>query len=110
TDWSKIADADIVVEAVFEEMPIKKEVFAKIDKICKPGAVLASNTSTLDVDEIASATARPQCVGVCYGFVGNRMLHQRGREAEKLILEGALPHEVDKVLVDFGFPMGPFAM
>jgi len=155
TDWSKIADADIVVEAVFEEMPIKKEVFAKIDKICKPGAVLASNTSTLDVDEIASATKRPEsvigmhffspanvmrllevvrgeksakdvvatamsvgrriakvpvCVGVCYGFVGNRMLHQRGREAEKLILEGALPHEVDKVLTDFGFPMGPFAM
>jgi 3-hydroxyacyl-CoA dehydrogenase len=155
TDWSKIADADIVVEAVFEEMPIKKEVFAKIDGICKPGAVLASNTSTLDVDEIASATKRPDdvigmhffspanvmrllevvrgkksakdviatamgvgrriakvpvLVGVCYGFVGNRMLHQRGREAENLILEGALPHEVDKVLTDFGFPMGPFAM
>jgi 3-hydroxyacyl-CoA dehydrogenase len=154
-DFGAIADADIVVEAVFEEMPIKKEVFAKIDKICKPDAVLATNTSTLDVDEIASATRRPEsvigmhffspanvmrllevvrgaktgksvvatamavgrriakvpvCVGVCYGFVGNRMLHQRGREAEKLILEGALPHEVDKVLVDFGFPMGPFAM
>src|SRR5207245_9519721 len=60
TGWSKIADADIVVEAVFEEMPIKKEVFAKIDGICKPGAVLASNTSTLDVDEIASATKRPE--------------------------------------------------
>jgi 3-hydroxyacyl-CoA dehydrogenase len=155
TDWSKIADADIVVEAVFEEMPVKKEVFAKIDGICKPGAVLATNTSTLDVDEIASATKRPAdvigmhffspanvmrllevvrgeksakdvittamgvgrriakvpvLVGVCYGFVGNRMLHQRGREAEKLILEGALPHEVDRVLTDFGFPMGPFAM
>jgi 3-hydroxyacyl-CoA dehydrogenase len=155
TDFNGIADADIVVEAVFEEMPIKKEVFAKIDAICKRDAVLATNTSTLDVDEIASATQRPEsvigthffspanvmrllevvrgaktgksvvatamavgrriakipvCVGVCYGFVGNRMLHQRGREAEKLILEGALPHEVDKVLVDFGFPMGPFAM
>jgi 3-hydroxyacyl-CoA dehydrogenase len=155
TDFGAIADADIVVEAVFEEMPIKKDVFAKIDKICKPDAVLASNTSTLDVNEIASATARPSsvigmhffspanvmrllevvrgavtsptvvatamtvgrriakipvCVGVCDGFVGNRMLHQRGREAEKLILEGALPHQVDKVLVDFGFPMGPFAM
>jgi 3-hydroxyacyl-CoA dehydrogenase len=155
TDFGAIADADIVVEAVFEEMPIKKEVFAKIDKICKSDAVLASNTSTLDVNEIASATARPSsvigmhffspanvmrllevvrgaasspsvvatamtvgrriakipvCVGVCDGFVGNRMLHQRGREAEKLILEGALPHHVDKVLTDFGFPMGPFAM
>ncbi|MEK7714000.1 MAG: 3-hydroxyacyl-CoA dehydrogenase NAD-binding domain-containing protein, partial [candidate division NC10 bacterium] len=155
TDFNAIAEADIVIEAVFEEMPIKKEVFAKIDKICKADAVLATNTSTLDVNEIGAATKRPEsvigmhffspanvmrllevvrgaksskptvatamavgrriakvpvCVGVCYGFVGNRMLHQRGREAEKLILEGGLPHQVDKVLVDFGFPMGPFAM
>ena len=155
TDFGAIGDADIVIEAVFEEMPIKKEVFAKIDKICKGDAVLATNTSTLDVNEIASATARPESVvgmhffspanvmrllevvrgaktsrvaiatamavgrrigkvpvlvGVCYGFVGNRMLHQRGREAEKLVLEGALPQQVDKVLYDFGFPMGPFAM
>jgi len=136
-------------------MPIKKEVFAKLDGIAKPDAVLATNTSTLDVDEIASATKRPESVigthffspanvmrllenvrgkksskttiatamvvgrrigkvpvlvGVCYGFVGNRMLHQRGLQAEKLILEGALPHQVDKVLTDFGLPMGPFAM
>src|SRR5436190_3546514 len=155
TDFNAIADADIVIEAVFEEMPIKKEVFAKIDKIAKPDAVLATNTSTLDVNEIASATARPESVigthffspanvmrllenvrgaksskttvatamavgrkigkvpvlvGVCHGFVGNRMLHQRGLQAEKLILEGALPHQGDKVLTDFGFPMGPFAM
>ena len=155
TDFDAIKDADIVVEAVFEEMPIKKEVFAKIDGIAKPDAVLATNTSTLDVNEIASATKRPESVigmhffspanvmrllenvrgaksskttvatamavgrrinkvpvlvGVCYGFVGNRMLHQRGLQAEKLILEGALPHQVDKVLTDFGFPMGPFAM
>ncbi len=155
TNFQDIADADIVIEAVFEEMPIKKEVFAKLDGIAKADAVLASNTSTLDVDEIASATKRPAsvvgmhffspanvmrllevvrgaksakdvvatamavgrqigkvsvCVGVCDGFVGNRMLHQRGREADKLILEGALPHQVDKVLYDFGFPMGPFAM
>ncbi len=155
TDWNAVADADIVIEAVFEEMPIKKEVFAKLDAIAKPDAVLATNTSTLDVNEIASATRRPESVigthffspanvmrllenvrgarsskttvatamavgrrigkvpvlvGVCYGFVGNRMLHQRGLQAEKLILEGALPHQVDKVLTDFGFPMGPFAM
>src|SRR5690349_20408689 len=155
TDFNAIADADIVIEAVFEEMPIKKEVFAKLDKIAKPDAVLATNTSTLDVNEIASATSRPESVigthffspanvmkllenvrgaksskttiatamtvgrrinkvpvlvGVCYGFVGNRMLHQRGIQAEKLILEGALPHQVDRVLYDFGFPMGPFAM
>jgi 3-hydroxyacyl-CoA dehydrogenase len=155
TDFNELVDADIVIEAVFEEMPIKKEVFAKLDAVCKPDAVLATNTSTLDVNEIASATKRPESVigmhffspanvmrllenvrgakssnttiatamavgrqigkvpvlvGVCYGFVGNRMLHQRGREAEKLILEGALPQQVDKVLYDFGFPMGPFAM
>jgi 3-hydroxyacyl-CoA dehydrogenase len=155
TDFGAISDADIVVEAVFEEMPIKKEVFAKIDSIAKADAVLATNTSTLDVNEIASATARPESVigmhffspanvmrllevvrgaktaktviasamgvgrriqkvpvlvGVCDGFVGNRMLYQRGREAEKLVLEGALPHQVDTVLYDFGFPMGPFAM
>jgi 3-hydroxyacyl-CoA dehydrogenase len=154
-DFQAAADADMVIEAVFEEMPIKKEVFAKLDTICKPGAVLATNTSTLDVDEIASATKRPESVigthffspanvmrllenvrgkksskttiatamsvgrrigkvpvlvGVCYGFVGNRMLHQRGLQAEKLILEGAAPHQVDRVLTDFGFPMGPFAM
>jgi 3-hydroxyacyl-CoA dehydrogenase len=155
TDFGAVADADFVIEAVFEEMPIKKEVFAKLDGIAKPGAVLATNTSTLDVNEIASATRRPESVigthffspanvmrllenvrgaktdkttiatamavgrriakvpvlvGVCYGFVGNRMLHQRGVQAERLILEGAPPHQVDKVLTDFGFPMGPFAM
>jgi 3-hydroxyacyl-CoA dehydrogenase len=154
-DFKAAADADMVIEAVFEEMPIKKDVFAKLDAICKPDAVLATNTSTLDVDEIASATKRPESVigthffspanvmrllenvrgkksskttiatamsvgrrigkvpvlvGVCYGFVGNRMLHQRGLQAEKLILEGAAPHQVDRVLTDFGFPMGPFAM
>jgi len=155
TDFAAVADADLIIEAVFEEMPIKKEVFARLDALAKPDAVLATNTSTLDVNEIASATRRPESVigthffspanvmrllenvrgakssktaiatamavgrkigkvpvlvGVCYGFVGNRMLHQRGREAEKLILEGALPHQVDKTLYDFGFPMGPFAM
>jgi len=155
TDFAAVKDADIIIEAVFEEMPIKKEVFAKLDALAKPGAVLATNTSTLDVNEIASATKRPESVigthffspanvmrllenvrgaktdkttvatamavgrkiakvpvlvGVCYGFVGNRMLHQRGLQAERLILEGALPHQVDRVLTDFGFPMGPFAM
>jgi 3-hydroxyacyl-CoA dehydrogenase len=155
TDWNAVKDADIIIEAVFEEMPIKKEVFAKLDGLAKPDAVIATNTSTLDVDEIASATKRPESVigmhffspanvmrllenvrgkksspttiqtamtigrkiakvpvlvGVCYGFVGNRMLHQRGQQAERLILEGALPHQVDRALADFGFPMGPFAM
>ena len=155
TDWNAVRDADMIIEAVFEDMPIKKEVFARLDGLAKPGAVLATNTSTLDVNEIGSVTKRPEAVigthffspanvmrllenvrgsktdkptiatamaigrkigkvpvlvGVCYGFVGNRMLHQRGQQAEKLVLEGALPHVVDKVLTDFGFPMGPFAM
>jgi 3-hydroxyacyl-CoA dehydrogenase len=154
-DFDAVADADLVIEAVFEEMPIKKEVFARLDGICKSDAVLATNTSTLDVNEIAAATRRPESVigthffspanvmrllevvrgartskpviatamavgrrigkvpvlvGVCYGFVGNRMLHQRGREAEKLLQEGALPQQVDRVMTDFGLPMGPFAM
>ncbi|HEX6843267.1 MAG TPA: 3-hydroxyacyl-CoA dehydrogenase NAD-binding domain-containing protein [Stellaceae bacterium] len=150
-----IADADLVIEAVFEDMALKKEVFQKLDRAAKPDAILATNTSTLDVDAIAAVTKRPESViglhffspanvmrlleivrgaktskpviassmalaktirkvpalvGVCDGFVGNRMLAQRGREAERLLIEGALPQQVDKVLTDFGFPMGPFAM
>jgi 3-hydroxyacyl-CoA dehydrogenase len=150
-----LADCDLVIEAVYENMEIKKQVFGKLDKIAKQGAILASNTSYLDIDEIASATSRPDhvigmhffspanvmrllevvrgaktakpviatvmqlarkigkigvLVGVCHGFVGNRMLHQRQREAGKLILEGAMPWDVDRVLYDFGLPMGPFAM
>ena len=154
-DLKNFADVDLVIEAVYENMEVKKEVFGKIDAICKPGAILASNTSALNLDEIASATKRPESViglhffspanvmkllevvrgaktndsviatsmqlakkigkvavlvGVCHGFVGNRMLAQRGREAQALMMEGALPWHIDKVLYDFGFPMGPFAM
>jgi 3-hydroxyacyl-CoA dehydrogenase len=154
-DFDKLADCDLIIEAVFERMDIKKDVFARLDKIAKPGAILASNTSYLDIDEIASVTSRPQDViglhffspanvmkllevirgektgkdviatsmklakqigkiavlaGVCPGFIGNRMLAQRGREAQKLVLEGAMPWDIDRVLYDFGFPMGPFAM
>ncbi len=150
-----LADSDLVIEAAFENMDVKKELFGKLDALAKPGAILATNTSRLDVNEIASATQRPQAViglhffspanvmrllevvrgdktskpviatamqlarkigkiaalvGVCPGFVGNRMLGQRQREAQQLILEGALPWDVDRVLYDFGFPMGPFAM
>jgi 3-hydroxyacyl-CoA dehydrogenase len=154
-DFQAIADADLVIEAVFEEMELKKDIFRHLDAIAKPGAVLATNTSMLDINEIAAVTARPQdvlgmhffspanvmkllevvrgaktspealatavavgrtiakvpvVVGVCYGFVGNRMLGARGRQSEALVLEGALPHEVDRALTDFGFRMGPFAM
>ena len=154
-DRGAIREADIVIEAVFEEMAVKKDVFATLDKIAKPGAVLASNTSTLDIDQIASATSRPEAVigthffspanvmrllelvrgsktaketiatsselsrrigkvwvlaGNCDGFIGNRMLAPYLREAEFLVEEGATPQQVDRVVYDFGFAMGPFAM
>src|SRR5436190_6953100 len=154
-DFDALGDCDLIIEAVFERMDIKKDVFARLDKIAKPGAILASNTSYLNIDEIASVTSRPQDViglhffspanvmkllevirgektakdviatsmklakqigkiavlaGVCPGFIGNRMLSQRQREAQKLVMEGAMPWDVDRVLYDYGFPMGPFAM
>ncbi|RXG94070.1 3-hydroxyacyl-CoA dehydrogenase NAD-binding domain-containing protein [Bradyrhizobium zhanjiangense] len=150
-----VGDADLIIEAVFETMAVKKEVFGKLDQYAKPGAVLASNTSYLNIDEIAKSTKRPQdvlgmhffspanvmklceivradktapdalvtavtiarkiakvpaVVGVCDGFVGNRMLAQRGKQSEKLLFEGALPQQVDAVVTKFGMPMGPFAM
>ena len=154
-NYGDLAEADVVIEAVFEEMGLKKEVFGKLDAVCKPEAILASNTSTLDVNEIASATGRPGqvigthffspanvmklmenvrgaqtsphtiatimelsktigkvgvLVGVCDGFVGNRMLYAYRRQADFLLEEGALPQQIDKVIYDFGMPMGPYAM
>ena len=150
-----VADADIVIEAVFENMAVKKEVFGKLDRLAKPGAILATNTSTLDVNEIAASTSRPEdviglhffspanvmrlleevrgertakdviatcmdlakrigkvpvLVGVCHGFVGNRMLHAYFDQAFALLYEGAQPEQVDRALYDFGMAMGPFAM
>jgi 3-hydroxyacyl-CoA dehydrogenase len=150
-----LSGCDLIIEAVFENMEIKKDVFRKLDKLAKQGAILASNTSYLNIDEIAAVTSRPDhvlgmhffspanvmrllevvrgaktakpviatvmqlarkigkiaaLVGVCHGFVGNRMLAQRQREAQKLMLEGAMPWDVDRVIYDFGLPMGPFAM
>ena len=150
-----LADCDLIIEAVYENMDVKKDIFGKLDKIAKPGAILASNTSYLDVNEIAASTSRPGDVlgmhffspanvmkllevvrgdktapdvlatamaigkkigkvavvaGVCHGFIGNRMLAPRQIEAQKLLLEGATPAQVDKVHVDFGMPMGPFQM
>ena len=149
------ASVDAVIEAVFEELEIKRDVFATLDRVCKPGTLLATNTSTLDIDAIATATKRPEDVvglhffspanvmrlleivrgeatsartlatalllakrigkvGVvartCDGFIGNRMLAGYGREAYVLVEAGALPHDVDRVIRDFGFAMGPFAM
>lgn len=155
TDMNDLADVDMVIEAVFENMDVKKDIFGKLDAICKDGCVLATNTSTLDINEIASVTKRPQdvigmhffspanvmrllenvrgeataddvimtamdmgkklgkvavLVGVCDGFVGNRILHQYIRWASIMVEDGALPEQVDKVWTDFGMPMGPFAM
>ena len=155
TDINDLSNCDLIIEAVFENMDLKKDIFKKLDSIAKKGAILATNTSALDVNEIAEVTSRPEdviglhffspanvmrlleivrgektsksvvatsmkmaknigkvaaVVGVCPGFVGNRILAQRQREANKLILEGAMPWEVDDALFNFGFPMGPFAM
>jgi len=154
-ELATLADCDLIIEAVFENMAVKKELFARLDTIARPGAVLATNTSYLDVNEIAAATKRPQDVvglhffspanvmkllevvrgaktapdvlatamevgkaigkvavvaGVCHGFIGNRMLAQRRIQADALILEGAMPWDVDRVAYDFGWPMGPFQM
>ena len=154
-DFDALAGADVVIEAVFEEMPLKLETFARLDRVCKPEAILASNTSYLDVNRLAAATGRaaqvlgthffspanvmrllevvrsdrvseevlatvlalgrrmgkvPVVSGVCHGFIGNRMLEGYLREAAFLVEEGALPQDVDRVITEFGFPMGPFAV
>ncbi len=154
TSLDVVKDADIVIEAIFENMEAKKELFAKLDKLARPGVVLASNTSTLSIDEIASATSRPEwvigmhffspanvmrllenvrgaktnniaiatatevgkriaklpvLVGNCDGFVGNRMTGKRGPQQEKLLLEGALPQDIDRVMEAYGMAMGPCA-
>lgn len=150
-----VADADLVVEAAFEEMSVKNEIFSALGKLAKPGAVLATNTSYLNVDEIAAASGRPADVlgmhffspanvmrllevvrgaqtapdalqtgiaigkkigklpvvsGVCFGFIGNRMLSTRMRAAETLLLSGNSPSEIDAAITEFGFRMGQFAM
>ena len=154
-DYNALKDVDLVIEAVFETMEVKEAVFKKLDEVAKPGAILATNTSGLDVNQIASYTKRPGdvigmhffspanvmkllenvrgkatskdviatvmsvskkigkipvLVGVCEGFVGNRMLRMRGIQAAYMMEEGALPQQIDKVVYDYGFPMGPFAM
>lgn len=154
-DYAALGDADLVIEAVFENMALKKEIFARLDAVAKPGAILGTNTSTLDIDHIAAVTQRPQDViglhffspanvmrlleivqcaktapdvvmtaldiaktirkvgvvaKVCYGFIGNRMMDPYGREAERCLMEGAAPEEVDAALEDFGMAMGILAV
>ena len=153
--YEDLADADIVIEAVFEDLDVKKQVFQRLDQVMKKGAILATNTSTLDVDRIAAFTKRPADVvgthffspanvmrlleivrgartgkdvlatvmqlaktlrkfpvvaGVCDGFIGNRMIHVYGRESQVLMMEGALPAQVDKAIEKWGMAMGPFRM
>ncbi|NIV18847.1 MAG: 3-hydroxyacyl-CoA dehydrogenase [Woeseiaceae bacterium] len=155
TDYAALADVDLVIEAVFEDPVLKKEIFAKLDDACKQGAILATNTSYQDVNAIAAATKRPEDVlgmhffspahimkllevvrgdktaddvlatamalakkigkvpvmsGVCYGFIGNRMLGPYFREAHLLLLEGATPEQVDTAMVDWGMAMGPISV
>lgn len=150
-----VAAADLVIEAVFEDMDVKRQIFAEIGRFAKPGAILATNTSYLDVNEIAQASGRPADVlglhffspanvmrllevvradetapdvlatavalgrrigklpvvsGVCFGFIGNRMLAQRTRAAERLLLAGNSPTGIDAAITAFGFRMGQFAM
>lgn len=154
-DYAALAPADLVIEAVYENLELKQKIFRALDEVLKPGAILASNTSALDIDAIAAVTRRPESVlglhffspahimklleivrgaktapavleaalalgqrigkvsvvaGNCDGFIGNRMLHIYVKEARMLLLEGALPAQVDGALQQFGFAMGPFRM
>lgn len=154
-NYDALSDIDLIVEAAIESMQIKCAIFKELDRVCRPGAILASNTSTLDIDQIAASTGRAAdviglhffspanimrllevvtgtntsnttkatamalaksigkvgvLVGNCYGFVGNRILYRRLPEAISLVTEGATPEQVDRVMTEFGFPMGQFAM
>jgi 3-hydroxyacyl-CoA dehydrogenase len=152
-DYAALSDCDLIIEAAFETMEVKTAIFSQLDAVARPGAILASNTSYLDLDAIAAVTRRPEDViglhffspanvmkllevvrgaktspdvlatslalaktikkvavisGNAYGFIGNRMLAVRRKESEALIHEGASPYDVDRVIEDFGLPMGPF--
>jgi 3-hydroxyacyl-CoA dehydrogenase len=154
-DVNDLAESDLVIEAVFEDMPLKKDIFSRLDGVVKEGAILATNTSGLDIDEIAAVTTRPEwviglhffspanvmklvevvraaktsnsviatsmdmakrigklavLVGVCPGFVGNRMLYPRQLQAQALLRQGLMPWDIDEALNAFGFKMGPFQM
>ena len=154
-DYSAMSDADVIIEAVFENPQLKKDIFARLEKVAKPGAVLATNTSTLDLEDIATDVQRksddiglhffspanvmpllevvrtkdtapdvirtamdlsrplkktPVLARVCYGFIGNRMMEGYAREAERMVLEGATPRQVDSALEGWGMAMGILAV
>lgn len=151
----RAGEADLVVEAAFEDIEVKRDIFSKLGEATKDGVTLATNTSYLDVDAIAAFSGRskdvlgmhffspanvmklveivrardtdpqalarvvdvvkklgkiPVVVGVCHGFVGNRMLARRSEQVDRMLLEGATPAQIDAVLTAFGFRMGPCAM
>ena len=155
SSYQDLAEVDLVIEAVFENLAVKQEVFKTLDGICKPGAILASNTSYQSIDEIAAATSRPSSVlgmhffspanvmkllevvrgaessdsiiatamavgkkigkvpvlsGMCYGFIGNRMLRPYSREAALCLMEGATPAQIDGAMERWGMAMGPMAV
>lgn len=152
TDYADLSNVDLVIEAVFEDLGLKQDIFERLDEVCKPGAILATNTSYQDVNKIAAATRRPEDViglhffspahimkllevvrgdktaddvlatcmslaktirkvpvvsGVCYGFIGNRMLQHYGREAQLCLVEGATPETIDTAMQQWGMAMGP---
>jgi 3-hydroxyacyl-CoA dehydrogenase len=154
-DYADLRDADIIIEAVFEDIGLKRRIFRSLDEVAKPGALLATNTSTLDIGVIAAATRRPADViglhffspanvmplleivrtdetapeairtafdlakslkktpvlaRVCYGFIGNRMMEGYAREAERMVLEGSTPRQVDDALEAWGMAMGILAV
>ena len=155
TAYADLQDADLIIEAVPENLSLKQSVFSTLDGVAKPGAILATNTSTLDINQIAAVTRRPaEVIGlhffspanvmrlleivrtdttaddvvasalavarrirkigvlsrVCYGFIGNRMMDPYAREAERAVLEGATPAQVDAALEEFGMAMGILAV
>lgn len=155
SDYADLANSDLVIEAVFENLAVKQNVFKTLDSICKPGAILASNTSYQSIDDIAAVTNRPECVlgmhffspanvmkllevvrgaassdsviatamaigkkigkvpvlsGMCYGFIGNRMLRPYGAEAALCLIEGATPAQIDGAMERWGMAMGPLAV
>ncbi|EED36486.1 peroxisomal bifunctional enzyme [Luminiphilus syltensis NOR5-1B] len=155
SDYADLAETDLVIEAVFENLAVKQDVFRSLDSVCKADAILASNTSYQSIDDIAAVTSRPQSVlgthffspanvmkllevvrgaqtddeiiatamavgkkigkvpvlaGMCYGFIGNRMLRSYGREAQLCLIEGATPAQIDGAMERWGMAMGPIAV
>ncbi|MDC3075683.1 3-hydroxyacyl-CoA dehydrogenase [Paracoccaceae bacterium] len=155
TQLSDLGHCDMIIEAVYEDLDLKKKIFKELDKIARPFSILATNTSALDINQIALSTLRPDdviglhffspanimklveivrakftsdvvvasslslvnkinkiptVVGVCPGFVGNRILFARQKQALSMVYDGLMPWDIDKAINEFGFKMGPFQM